>query len=132
MTLRRQLARSRAAAAGLLAAMVLGCGAPAPKPADSTVAKETLNQALEAWKKGQPADSLKDGNPPVVVSDHRWRGGYTLDRYDIEKDERMHGSDLKVRVTLWQRDPKGKEVKESTLYAVGTGSPFTVVRENDF
>jgi hypothetical protein len=111
--------------------MAAGCGPAEVQPADPASAHAALETALTAWKAGQAPDSLAAGSPPIVVADHRWRGGYKLDSYEIQGDGRNQGADLRVKVTLKQLDPQGKPLVESPEYAVGTGSPHTVVRDDN-
>jgi hypothetical protein len=108
-----------------------GCGGQAVPEPDPAVAREALNRMLVAWKDGQSPDSLESGSPSLVVADYRWRDGYRLERYEIESDDGPRGSNLKVRVKCWMRDPRGKAVSETAGYAIGTGSPLTIIRDNE-
>ena len=60
------------AVAGLSAAACVspGCGSGPPRPADPVAAREALERTLAAWKEGKTPESLKDAEPPIVVSDH--------------------------------------------------------------
>jgi hypothetical protein len=116
----------------LVALLALGCGPTAPTVADPATAREALHRALDAWKEGRTADSLRSASPSIVVSDDRWRDGFHLERFDVDPSDRQLGYEMRVRVTLWLRDPKGKTVKQTSEYAVGTGSPYTIVRDEEF
>jgi hypothetical protein len=123
--------------AALSAAMIvlgipLGCNTGPPKPADPAAAREALDRALGAWREGQSAESLKSGDPPIVVSDHVWNRGARLLKYQIEPGDRRAGADQSFQVVLWLQDDKSKgkakERQEKTEYHVGTNSILTVVR----
>lgn len=117
---------------GMVLALQAGCGRSVPPPPDADAAREALGRALDAWSRGEPPDSLRGGRPSIVVADHRWRGGYRLDRYEAEADDRRQGNDLRVRVTLWERDPDGAALTEVATYAIATGSPYTVIRDDEY
>jgi len=121
----------------LLAAVMMlsalpGCGSGPPKPADPAAAREALERTLTAWKEGRSSESLKDENPPIVVSDHVWNKGARLVRYQIEPGDRHAGADQSFQVVLWLQDEKAKakakEREEKTEYNVGTHPILTVVR----
>jgi hypothetical protein len=115
----------------LVSVLVLsGCGKYRPR-ADPDVARETLLVALDAWKKGQPAEALKDRTPPIHVADFEWRGGFTLLDYEVSAKDQPFGSDLRCQVQLSLRNPKGKTMKKKATYSVGTNNALTIVREDD-
>jgi hypothetical protein len=115
----------------LAAALVLsGCSKSRPR-ANPDVARETLRVALDAWKEGQPADVLKDRDPPIHVADFEWRGGFTLLDYEVAAKDQLFGSDLRCQVQLSLRNPKGKTLKKKATYSVGTNNALTIVREDD-
>ena len=113
-----------------------GCGSGPPRPADPTVARQTLEHALSAWKEGKTADSLKGESPPIVVSDYAWRNGVRLVRYEIAPDDRGAGADRSFHVVLWLEGEKagprprnkGKDQGKKVEYNVGTDPILTVVR----
>jgi len=126
----RQLAIVIATSALLVGLGSSGCGKARPK-ADADLARETLRMALDAWKKGQPADSLKDRSPPINVADHEWRGGFALLDYRVAEKDQHFGSDLRCQVELSLRNPKGKTLTKKATYSVGTNNALIVVREDD-
>jgi hypothetical protein len=109
---------------------ITGCAKKRPR-ADAEVARQTLRVALDAWKKGQPIDALKDGDPPISVADHEWSDDYKLMDYKVSEKDQLFGSDLRCQVQLSLRSPKGKELKKKATYSVGTNNALTVVREDD-
>jgi hypothetical protein len=122
-------------AAGVLSGPT-GCGTGPPKPADPAAARAALERALTAWSEGKSAESLKDDDPPIVVSDHSWLNGARLLKYQIEPGDRRAGTDHNFQVVLWLEDDKtkakgkdkGGERREKTEYNVGTNPILTVIR----
>lgn len=132
-------------AASLSAAVIAvlgppGCGSGPPKPADPAAARQALERALTAWSEGKSVESLKDEDPPIVVSDHSWLNGAHLVKYQIEPGDRRAGTDHNFQVVLWLEDDKagakskskskgkGGERREKTEYNVGTNPILTVIR----
>jgi hypothetical protein len=107
-----------------------GCGKIRKPRADPEVARDTLRVALDAWKKSEPAESLQDRSPPILVADHEWKGGFELVDFKMAKDQ-LFGSDLRCQVKLSLRNPKGKTMEKQATYSVGTNNALTVVREDD-
>lgn len=122
--------RPRLAAFALALALAAGCAPPPPQPADPEAARRALDRALTAWAAGKGPDALRDEDPPLIASDHRWREGYRLERFAIEPGDRPQGANRMIRATLWERDPRGRPARETVEYTVGTGSPLTVHRDD--
>ena len=61
---------------------------------------------------GKSADSLKQGQPPIEVSDHQWSQAMRLVKYEITKNDHAAGADHAFDVILWLDDrrprPGGK------------------------
>jgi len=108
----------------------VGCARTKPR-ADTETARETLRVALDSWKKGRPADDLKDHDPPILITDHEWRGGFALLDYKVSPKDQLFGPHLRCQVDLSLQSPKGKNVKKKATYSVGTNKALTVVREDD-
>jgi hypothetical protein len=114
------------------ALMVLGgCGSNPPPPADAEAAHTALRTALDAWKHGDAPDSLRQAQPPIQVSDWRWRTGVKLVRYEIAERDLAYGNDLRCSVQLWIDSGKGKTIPEKVEYTVGTNPALTVSRMGD-
>jgi hypothetical protein len=108
-----------------------GCGKIRKPRADADVARDTLRIALDAWKNGEPAESLQRHSPPIIVADHEWKGGFELLDYKVSAKDQLFGSDLRCQVKLSLRNPKGKTLEKQATYSVGTNNALTVVREDD-
>ena len=100
-----------------LALTMTGCAKKRPR-ADADVARTTLRTALDAWKKGEPIDALKERDPPVTIVDHEWRDDFKLMDFKVSEKDQLFGSDLRCQVQLSLRSPKGKELKKK-IYVKG-------------
>ena len=65
-----------------------GCDSGGPQPAQRDAARDALHAALDAWMKGESPDDLTQAQPPIHVSDWRWRSGVKLLRYEIDERDR--------------------------------------------
>jgi hypothetical protein len=108
-----------------------GCGSGAPQPAQPDAARAALQSALEAWKRGDPPEALGKAEPPIQVSDWRWRSGAKLVRFEIAERDRAIGADLRCPVQLWIDLGRGKTTREMAEYNVGTQPTLTVARSGD-
>lgn len=109
-----------------------GCGGQAgpPAPADPAAARTALHTVLDAWKKGETADSLKDHRPPMYVNDYEWRSGRRLLAYEVQGDD-LSGGALRCQVTLALADENGRPASKAVVYTVGTSPAVAVTREED-
>ena len=116
----------------LLTALAAGCGGRCvpPTPADPVAARAALRTALEAWRAGATADSLKERRPPVYVIDPEWRSGRRLVAYELQ-DDAPFGADLRCRVVLSFADDRGAAWSRPAVYAVGASPVLTISREED-
>ena len=113
-------------AALLVLALPLGCGGL--EPTDPDKARETLSLALNAWRDGRTVEETIAGNPPITVSEPKWKAGYKLTGYEVAGTTRAAGFDLKIPVELSLQDPKGKALKEKVKYTVSVEPARTVIR----
>ena len=84
--------------------------------------------ALSAWQKGETIESMKQASPSIIVSDKKWTRGDKLTKFEINGPGRLSGSEKVFSVTLWVEGAKGKRIKETTEYSVGTSPSRTVFR----
>jgi hypothetical protein len=128
--------RSQRYRPGLVPGLVLllaaaGCfGGRPPEPADPDRAREVLRATLDAWQKGESGDSLQQRQPAIIVVDEEWRDGYRLLGYKLGGELPM-GGELRCRVALSLKNPRGRAVKKDAVFNVGTGSVLTVSRQDD-
>jgi hypothetical protein len=122
--------RALVAAAPVLLA-VSGCSEVPPPAADPDAARGALHAALDAWQRGDSFGSLGTAQPPIYVTDWKWRAGAKLVRYEIATIDRPLGADLRCPVQLWIDKGKGKPVRETAEYNVATHPALTVARVGD-
>jgi hypothetical protein len=108
-----------------------GCGSNPPSPPDADAAHAALRTALDAWKNGDSLDALGTAQPPILVSDWRWRTGVKLVRYEIAERDRAYGHGLRCPVQLWIDTGKKKNLQEKVEYDVATNPALTVSRVGD-
>jgi hypothetical protein len=116
----------------LLAVQALcGCGSGSYRvaPLDADEARETLQSALESWKKDESIDALQKETPPIVVVDVDWSGGMKLLTFEaIDQGTEVDGRLVnKVKLTL--QDARGAQRKETVTYLVTTSPALTVLRD---
>jgi hypothetical protein len=125
---RKLIGNMAVAAAAILLSAAPGCGdAGSASPTDASEARGALDRTLAAWQKGKAADSLKGEQPPLEASDHQWKSGLHLVKYEVQNDRPPSATGQSFRVTLWLKDDRSKQTKVITQYDVTT-SPLRVVR----
>jgi hypothetical protein len=92
-----------------------GCGKPVPQ-ADLDWARERVQTALDAWKKGQRPEALKGLSPPVTFQDEEWKAGSQLLDYKLQDAFAETDRVPRCRVLLTLRDRKGKKVEKEVVY----------------
>lgn len=96
---------------------------------DKSLAKQSLTTALDAWKKGETADSLKSRQPAITVADLNWKSGAKLTDYKV-LGERDAGVNLIVDVEL-TLDKGGEQSVRKTEYTVGTSPQIAIIGKGD-
>jgi hypothetical protein len=128
MTMTRRSLRACWLAAAIAGAG--GCGAsPTAPPADPARAREALLAALDAWKAGATPADLARRTPAIHVADVEWSGGFRLVGYRAGGEGRLVGFDMNYPVILELKNPKGKPVTKTAVYAVSTGPTLLVLRQ---
>jgi hypothetical protein len=119
---------SRRAAVLVAVALAAGCGPELPPPVDPADAGAHLRAVLDAWKAGEPFDSLERRNPPVVFNEPLWRDGAKLKSYELGEVQ-LHGRQgtCKVKVTVVDKD--GKTVERRIGYQIDTTPAVVITRE---
>ena len=116
---------------GLLLALTLGmlagCGRKLSPEADATKARDGLETALAAWKKGDKPDSLHDGSPAIYLNDPQWQKGSRLVDFKIESSsEQRVGQGLCYTVLLTLQDGKGTNRERKVVYQVHTDKAVVI------
>jgi hypothetical protein len=112
-----------------LAAAGCGSGPYQSSPVDAKKARETLVVAMESWKSGETAESLKQKTPSIVVQDFDWTGGKKLHEYEVLGDGEEVDANLIARVKLILKEGEGGTVEKTVYYVVGTAPVLTVFRD---
>ena len=121
--------RHSVCAAGLLLAVVAGCGGPdAAPPVDTADAGRQLAAALDAWKSGQPRESLAGRDPPIVFNEPLWAEGVQLVGYELG-EVALHGRQGRCTAKLSLRDKDGKSFERKIGYQIDTVPRVVIVRE---
>jgi hypothetical protein len=120
----------RVAVAGLLVALLGGCGdGNARYTPKGDEARSSLEAALTAWRDGKPCGPI-DAVPPVQVADSVWQGGATLASFEIgpEKDPGDGTRQFEVKLTLKTKEKSVRDV----LYVVHGRDPVWVFNGDDY
>ncbi len=109
--------------------VVSGCGEQRAAPVDVELARSTLMDVLEHWKKGGTIDELRQRAPEIVVQEALWSGGQKLQDFALVDDGRALDSNWFCDVELTLAPESGGEPTKKTLtYAIGTDPVLTVFR----
>lgn len=107
-----------------------GCsGSATSDPVRPDVAKDTLVSALNSWKEGKTAESLRKESTEIVVQDVDWTAGAKLNGYELMDDGEEIGANLSIEVRLDLVDQEGKSASKQVWYVVGTDPVLTVFRD---
>jgi len=115
-------------AAGCLLVLALGCGPEPTPPVDTADAAVQLRVVLDAWKAGEPFDSLASRTPPIVFNEPLWRDGAKLVEYELGEVE-LHGRQGKCRVKLTLQEKDGKSAERRIGYQIDTTPSVVILRE---
>lgn len=126
--LRRRL--RPACSLALALAALIGCADPLPPPAEPDGARQALTTALDTWQSGEPPDALASREPPLRILDRDWSGGSTLIGYKLKGDGHPLGPNVQQTVTLNLKTPRGKALKKTVNYVIGSGDPPVIARQD--
>jgi hypothetical protein len=121
------------AATAMTVAAIAGCGPRTPYERyvpSSSVAREALDEALSAWKRGDPVATLRLNSQDVAIeiSDSQRRSGRRLDDYEIQGEVAAEGPrSFAVRLVL--KEPKQEQLVR--YYLVGI-DPLWVFQQRDY
>ena len=111
---------------GLLA----GCHSSTVPVSDVAAARGLLNEVLEAWKHQRTPSDLRQMNPPVYVADELWTSPFRLNDFTIDGPGELHGTNVRLRVTLRGVTSRGKSATHQVRYLVTTTPARTIARED--
>jgi hypothetical protein len=110
-------------------ACVAGCGVrERAAPLDVELAREALKTSLEAWKKGDSPDTLKNGSPSIIAQDPDWVTGARLVAYTFDGDDNRVAENLFIPVELTLKLKTGKQAAKNVTYVIGTSPQVMVFR----
>ncbi|HEY1860013.1 MAG TPA: hypothetical protein VGG61_06645 [Gemmataceae bacterium] len=101
-------------------------------PVNPDLARQSLRQVLDGWKRGDDLASFRQASPSITVQDMDWMSGCKLLDYEIVGDGKYDDANLLCPVKLKLQDPKGNAVNREVTYMVGTDPVITVFREMKF
>ncbi len=112
--------------------VVLGGGcSPSARPSDPAEGRKALQATLDAWKKGEKADTLANQSPSIHASDKDWKSGLRLQGYQADDEGRLVGSDLNYSVVLELKNARGRVVKKTAVYTVTTDPQILIHRQDN-
>lgn len=107
--------------------LLSGCGGVSQKELD--FASETVQTALETWKKGEKSDSLKSRSAPIDFHDDDWKKGAKLVSYEMKQTyDPRDGSSPRCAVVLTM-ELRGRRVQREVTYEVHTKPKVLVARD---
>jgi len=115
--------------ASLVLTSLIGCGrgnSTLPGSSDPAQAKQSLANALDAWRSGAKPDSVSG----AIVSDEEWAGGIQLLNYELQDDAKPHGNSIRQKATLEVRGPGGNGLRKTALYQISTNPRVTISRSD--
>ena len=109
--------------------LAAGCGkSKLDEPVEPAKAREALEKALDAWKKGgKPAD-LQARTPAVYFNEPEWAAGKELVSSTVGPVE-LSGRQGRARVKLTLRDRAGKVTEREIGYLIDTTPQVVITRE---
>lgn len=113
----------------LIAFVVAGCRQTALPPAtDTGQAREALTAALQTWKEGRPAETLRERSPAIDFRDTNWEQGARLQDFAVEKTE-TSGLSARFTVKLLLAGSSGGARERVVIYNADTGKGI-IIRPN--
>ena len=126
---RSRLPVSAAMCLMLLLSTLVGCAQRRAPDVDPDLARATLTEVLETWKRGGTISELRQRTPEIVVQEALWSQGRQLEHYELLGEGREEDANLFCEVELTLVDAAGDPPQKKTVtYVVGTAPVLTVFR----
>jgi hypothetical protein len=110
----------------LLLALPAGCGQRPPPEADPDKAREALNTALDAWKKGEKPEALQGRSPAIYFNEPQWYEGRKLLDYKVEDGPgQTKGRSIRYSVVLSLEG--GTKAQRKVVYQIDTSPRIVIV-----
>lgn len=109
---------------------LMGCGGSGHEKFIPSVqsAREALDEALRAWKEGQPYKAIDSFEPAIQPVESRWQQGKKLVEYEIVKELEVEGpKQFQVKLKL-----EGDQAPAETTYVVLGKDPLYVYWLTDY
>ena len=91
-------------------------------------AKETLNEVLLSWQRGESPQDWRKRTPQVVVQDMDWLAGAKLIDFEFVDEPQAVDANLHCDVKLKLSTNQGVTKERRVTYLVGTSPVLTVFR----
>jgi len=105
-----------------------GCGKSA-SPDDLNRAREAVQSSLDAWKKGERPEALKQHVPPIQFADDDWKAGLSLVEYKVTNTDADSNLMPRCWVALSLQDKRGKRHEKQVVYNVDAKATITIARD---
>lgn len=113
----------------MLIVATTGCSGSRLAPVEPELAKSTLIETLDTWKRGGTIQELRERVPEIVAQDISWSQGALLVDYRLMDDGRIEDANLFCQVELTLKlAGRDKPEQKNVTYVVGTAPVLTVFR----
>lgn len=109
-----------------LVALAAGCGSESQQDLD--LVRDSVEAALETWKKAERGDALMSRSPPIEFHDDDWQRGARLIDYELTKTYRDTDGAPRCAVTL-SIQSRGKSKTIKVTYQATTSSKIVIARD---
>lgn len=100
-----------------------------PAMADATRARLALGTALEAWKHGEPPETLHKQDEAIYCNDDEWAAGFRLRSYTIADGDDFFGRSCRIQAQLELENKRGAVTQKKIVYLIDTESAVVIVRD---
>lgn len=111
----------------VLGALLSGCGGDALSQGELDAARNAVQTALEAWKKGEKPVALKDRS--IEIFDPDWTAGVRLNDFTIQRAEGRQGANIRCWALLNLKNRQGKLVEKEIVYEVSGKDKLIIGRD---
>jgi hypothetical protein len=116
--------------AGIILALLALAGCKKDDAAQQNKAEAAIDKALDAWARGESADKLTTGSPPIQIDDPDWKSGVRLLSFLTaeSKPSTAAPGQFHCRVSLALQDRAGKKSEKEVHYEVALGATISITR----
>ncbi len=106
-----------------------GCMTRRAHPVDAARARQTLQNVLESWQRGDSPSQWRKLSPAVVIQDVDWQAGRLLESFTLVGNGTARDANLYCQVKLTFADESTGPQEKMVMYVVGTDPVLTVFRD---